>query len=177
MGLVARLLGQEPWDDHEEQRISRLQATTREQTRRELVSMAVRDTLKKHGLPPGCITADALPGVTPTRHRGVHIQLVFRDRQASLLAYVVALESAVKSRLQRLDPLAPAWVTGISWRFEPADRTVWPKLPAPAKPEDRAQPAVALEALLEAGDEAFIPTHGGDAAAATAFSPTLPMRA
>jgi hypothetical protein len=66
---------------------SRLQATTRERTRRELISMAVRDTLKKHELAAGCITVDALPGFTATKHRGMHIQLVFREWQPNLLPW------------------------------------------------------------------------------------------
>jgi hypothetical protein len=39
--------------------------------RRELISTAVWDTIRKHGLPVGCITADALPSYTSTRHRGI----------------------------------------------------------------------------------------------------------
>jgi hypothetical protein len=186
MGLVERLLGRQGKNDADDERgISRLQAVTRERTRRELISMAVRDTLKKHGLAGGSITAEALPSVTATKHRCMHIQLVFRDWQPSLLAYVVALEAAVKERLHRLDPLSPSWITGVSWRFEPHDRTVWPQLPtlapagarvAPARHADAGRPQ-SLEGLLRTGDEAFMATAHGQLAAPADFSPTLPMRA
>jgi hypothetical protein len=186
MGLVARLLGRQRKNDVDDVRgVSRLQAVTRERTRRELISMAVRDTLKKHGLADGTVTADALPSVTAAKHRCMHIQLVFRDWQPSLLAYVVALESAVKERLHRLDPLSPSWITGVSWRFEPQDRTVWPKLPTlspvsvPAAPARHTDPgrSQSLEKLLRSGDAAFMTTVHGQLAASADFSPTLPMRA
>jgi hypothetical protein len=182
MGLVARLLGTETRDD--ERGMSRLQAATRERSRRELISTAVWDTLKKHGLPAGCVTVDALPGLTPTRHRGMHIQLIFRDWEPSQSSYVVALEAAVKSRLGRLDPLSPSWIIGMSWRFEPEDRTVWPRLPTPGQSSARTNavrslgcpaPTVDLRKLLQSGDVAFTFTARAQNASATEFSPTLPM--
>jgi hypothetical protein len=185
MGLVARLLGREMKIDDGDRGTSRLQATTRERTRRELISMAVRDTLKKHELAAGCITVDALPGFTATKHRGMHIQLVFREWQPNLLSYVVALESAVKGRLQRLDPLSPSWITGVSWRFDPEDRAVWPKLPTPgqsvaslgaARSVDRLRSAMDRDKLLQSGSEVFLPAARAQPAAASDFSPTLPMR-
>jgi len=186
MGFLAGLLGREPsgWNDH--RRVSRLQAATRERTRRELISVAVRDALKIHDLPADCITADCLPSLTPTKERGLHIQLVFRDCRPRLLAYVVTLESAVKRRLRRLDPLSPSWITAVSWRFEPTNRTVSPEQPgpgessasvAPAADDGRARAALALERLIQSGDEAFMSTVRGELVTATAFSPTLPMRA
>lgn len=186
MGFVARLLGRKRKDNGEEGGISQLQAAMRERTRRELISMAVRDTLKKHGLSAGSVTADPLPSFTSSRHRGMHVQLVFRDWQPSLLSYVVALESAVKSRLERLDPLSPAWITGMSWRFEPKDRTVWPQLPPSGKSSanpipvhrvDTTRSDAAFQNLLRTRDDDFMPTARQDLAVVPDFSPTLPMKA
>lgn len=183
MGLVARLFGKTARNHPVEISVSRLAASTREQTRRELVTMAVRDTLKKHGLAPGCITAEGVPGITPNRQRGMQIQLVFRDWQPSLLSYVVALEKSVRSRLQRLDPLSSSWITGVCWRFEPSDPTRWPQLPttpqgnsvtvaAAARTVRNGSATAALEKLLQSGDAAF----GGGAGRNADFSPTLPMQ-
>jgi len=178
MGLVAILFGKAAKEPAENSP-SRLAASTREQTRRELITMAVRDTLKKHGLAPGCITAEGIPGVTAGRQRGMQIQLVFRDWQPSLLSYVVALEAAVKSRLLRLDPLSPSWITGTSWRFEPRNPGSWPQLPAAGRGNPVADArtvqgssTAALEKLLQSGDAAF----GGNLARSADFSPTLPMQ-
>lgn len=179
MGLVARFFGKGARDS-EEPGLSRLQSATREQTRREVTTMALRDTLRKHGLAVDCITADGLSGIMNGRHRGMHVQLVFRDWQPSLLSYIVALEQAFKERLRRLDPLSQTWMLGISWRFDPEDPTSWPKLPATnvRKPAGVAESARApsrstelLDAFLQSGDQAFrqkIMAHAD-------FSPTLPM--
>ena len=178
---MARLFGRTPRQSRG-QKASRLQAASREQTRRELVAMALRDVLKRHGLAAGCITAEGLADPADSRQDGVHIQLVYRDGQSNLLAYVLALEAAVKSRLERLDPLSPAWITGLSWRFEPKDRARWPQLPhmarsafVPAAAMGRGgrSAAGALDALLRTGDAAF--QH--KVAAQLEFSPTLPMKA
>lgn len=179
MGFIARLLGTQRREEDPERGMSRLEVITQEQTRRELIAMALRDTLKRHGLAPGCITVEGVTSVSPGRHRGMHIQLVFRDWQPSLLSYVVALEAAVRGRLERLDPLSPSWIAGVSWRFEPTDRTLWPRLPTPGlhavrarTPREAARPGAtaALHRPLQAGDGAF-----QAAVAATDFSPTQPM--
>lgn len=184
MGLVARLLRKGRGSEGKEPRISRLQAITRERTRREVIAMALRDTLKGHGLPAGCIGADVLPGFASSGCSGMHIQLVYRAREPGLLAYAVFLEQAVQARLERLDPSSPGWIAGLSWRFEPEDRSAWPKPPTAARggadvapSRARAQPAVALEEVLHVRDGAFARSGRGDMVPATAFSPTLPMQA
>lgn len=180
MGLVARLFGKTP-KHSQEQGLSRLQVETREQTRRELISMALRDTLKRHGLAAGCITADAMSGIVVGRQRGMHVQLVFKDWQPTVLSYVVALEQAFKARLRRLDPLSATWILGASWRFEPRDPMSWPQLPVAGerKVADVAQPVAvrgrptaSVEGLLQSGDAAF--RQRG--AAQADFGPTLPMQ-
>lgn len=183
MNIFAHMLRPGRQGDHlDPDGLSRLQAATRERTRRELVTMAVRDTLKKHGLGATCLAADALPSTTASKQRGLHVQLVIRDWQPSLLSYVVAIEAAVKSRLERLDPLSATWVTGVSWRFEPQVRSEWPSLPVPGDPVaalqppsvDRARPAAAPP-VLHGLDDAPTPARRARHAPANAFSPTLPM--
>lgn len=78
MGLIERLFGK-GLKASPDQGLSRLQAISREQTRRELMAMALRDTLKKHGLAAGSITPDALSGIVGGRQRGMHVQLVFKE--------------------------------------------------------------------------------------------------
>lgn len=185
MGLVARLLGRTTKKPRE-QRVSRLQATSREQTRRELIAMALRDTLKKYGLPAGSITGEALPVIGAGRDGAMHVQLVFRHAQPRLLSYAIALEVAIRGRLARLDPLSPSWISGLSWRFDPVDRAQWLHLPAggplnlvstprspAATPCDPAvgSPKASLEGMLSSGDAAFRRRGRGH----LEFSPTLPM--
>jgi hypothetical protein len=180
MGFFSFLLGKEA-KDADDRGMSRLQATTRDRTRRELISTAVWDTIRKHGLPVGCITADALPSYTSTRHRGIHLQLVYRNWRPDLLSYVVAVEAAVKNSLERLDPFSSSWITGVSWRFEPEDSTAWPELPVSRKTRSRSgapspdrQQAPANPGL-GAGHARF-PAYT-QRAAAPDFDPTVPMSA
>lgn len=179
MGLIAHFFGKAPKVSQDEG-LSRLQVATREQTRRELMAMALRDTLKKHGLAVGSITPDALSGVVGGRQRGMHVQLVFNDWEPRLLSYVVALERAFKARLRLLDPLSQSWLLGVTWRFDPADPMSWPQLPtvgarklasAAHSVTVPSRTTAPLEALLQSRDAAF----REKGAAHADFSPTLPM--
>ncbi len=141
--------------------------------------MALRDTLKRYGLPAGSITVETLPGSTAGREGTIHVQLVFRHGQPKLLSYAISLEVALRSRLARLDPLSPAWITGLSWRFEPEDCALWPHLPANGPLNSVStlgrltpkSPKVSLDGLLSSGDPAFRDPGQGH----LEFSPTLPM--
>lgn len=179
MGLIERLFGKR-LKASPDQGLSRLQAISREQTRRELMAMALRDTLKKHGLAAGSITPDALSGIVGGRQRGMHVQLVFKDWEPSLLSYVVALERAFKARLRLLDPLSQSWLLGVTWRFDPADPMSWPQFPGASERKMagvahsvtvRSRSTAPLEALLTKRDAAFRQKAAGHAE----FSPTLPM--
>lgn len=175
MGLLARLLGRSQAALPAPPAV-RPEEALRDQTRKELISMALRDTLKKHGIRSGCIAAEGLPCVSAARQRGLHVQLVFRDWDPGVLRYVVALEAAVRSRLLRLDPLSAAWVVGMSWRFAPLDPSTWPQLspPDPLHARMAAAPAASngtLRQVLSVGD-AF---HARKAYGARDFGPTLPM--
>jgi hypothetical protein len=104
-------------------------ALARDDTRRELLRMAVRDTLRKHGIPVEWVSAETSSRATRERERGMHLCLVLREWQPRLLEFTVALQKAIRSKLIRLDPLSPAWLAGISWKFEPHDEDLCPPLP------------------------------------------------
>lgn len=183
MGFFSFRLGKEA-KDADDRGMSRLQASTRDRTRRELISTAVWDTIRKHGLPAGCITADALPSYTSTRHRGIHIQLVYRNWRPDLLSYVLALEAAVKNSLERLDPFSSSWITGVSWRFEPEDSTDWPQLSVSRK--TRSWSRIGAPSLDRRRDPVNLNGAGAESArfpaypqraAASDFDPTVPMSA
>jgi hypothetical protein len=179
MAFLARFFGAAP-KPLKEQKLSQLQSSTREQTRQQLLTMALRDTLKRNGLLTDCLAAEGVPGSIPGRGRGMHVQLVIRDWEPNLLSYVVALEHAFRSTLRRLDPLSPSWMFGITWRFEPKNPLTWPQLPA-SRERKLAQVAqsvtvtpsrkASLDTLLQSGDVAFEHRASGD------FMPTLPIQA
>lgn len=99
--------------------------------RRQLLAIAVRDTLRRHGIPATWITLEPRPSSTRGRRRGMHMRLVIREWDSRLPPYMVALESEIASGVRRMDPLSSAWLTGVSWRFDLVDNQHCPKLPPP----------------------------------------------
>lgn len=180
MGLMVLLFGKAP-KNSQLPKVSQLQSSTREQTQRQLLTMALRDTLKRNGLVADWLTVETIPGAISGRARGAHVQLVFREWDPNLLPYVVALEHAFRTTLRRLDPLSPSWMLGIAWRFEPRNPKTWPQLPrsgqnrvaqiARSVTVNTPSKNASLDALLHSGDAAFQHRGSGD------FTATLPMDA
>lgn len=184
MGIVSWLFGSK--QAQQKAAAQRSNEPGRDARRRELLRMAVRDTLHKNGIPAAWIGAEILASPTPGRERGVHLRLLVKHWEPKILECAVALQQGVKARVLCLDPLSSAWITGISWRFDIADETVCPDLPdpaywqtfAPAAVEVRADstslitPRAVLERLLGSSDRVFAANDAGDGGD---FTPTQPM--
>lgn len=99
--------------------------------RREVVAIALRETLRKQGIPATWITAETAPANTARRERGAHVRLTMREWHPELLPFTVALQKTVRARIARLDATSADWLTGIAWKFEPYDETGCPALPGP----------------------------------------------
>lgn len=181
MNLIHRLLGRRPQRAAD---VPSFVPSIRDASRRELLTMALRDTLRRHGIPLSWITAEAGPALTPRRERGVHLRLVARHWHPALASCVVALQKSVTDRLGRLDPLSREWLVGVSWKFAPEDDTLCPALPSAdywqgvmAKPATVPSPArqrvpaarQMLDRILAEGDRAFA------AEDPEAFKATRPM--
>lgn len=147
-------------------------------TRREILLMAVRDTLRKNGIPNDMMGVETFPATTPTKTKGVHLRLVVKEPQARLLQYARSFEGAIQSRLLRLDPLAGQWMAGVSWRLDgPASQvgpalppaSYWQSVPAPGDKSAAAPRRSTLDRLFD--------KHPSDSkgSAPTGFSPTQPM--
>jgi hypothetical protein len=178
MQLISR------WFQKDSVQPSRLQgpATSqpqREDTRRELLGIALRDTLRKHGIPPHWITLETHAAITANRIRGMHLRLVVREWQPRFLAYTVALQKAVLARLIRLDPLAPSWMAGISWKFDVVDNGQCPALPPASHWQGlhgvEATPLVPRALLEGLMGSALGARYGVPADARSDFRPTEPM--
>ena len=149
----------------------------REELRREVLNLATRDTLSKHGIPSHWITAEIQIAFTSSRQRGMHLRLVLREWRSDLIHYSFALQRAIRARIFCLDPLSAEWLTGISWKFDIVDESACPSLPAvlprvtPDAPEfQRVDTGMALQTSWGQGDGAAAGSMArGD------FSPTLPM--
>jgi hypothetical protein len=132
MGILARIFGTQPEPAPASRPPSSVSPTTaRNATRRELVRVALRDTLNRHGIPADWVGVEALAAVTPGREPGLHLRLVLRHWEPELLVHAVALQRSVLQRVMLLDPLADGWMTGISWQLAPVDESSCPEMPAP----------------------------------------------
>jgi hypothetical protein len=120
-------------------------------SRRELLRVVLRDTLYRHGIPAAWFDAEVLVSTSRTGERGIHWRLVVKNPDARLLTYVVALQHALIKRLTTFDPLASAWLTGVSWQYALPEDAPCPALPHPgiwkeaaAVPLPAAAPAAAV---------------------------------
>ena len=108
--------------------------------RRELVRVTLRDTLIRHGIPAAWMGSEMLLASGGGKEPGIHLRLLLKHWDARLLTHGVAFEQAFLKRLSLMDPLAPAWINGISWQFALADESSCPAMPDPSLWD--ARPAV-----------------------------------
>lgn len=99
-------------------------------TRRELLRVVLRDTLKLHGLPAAWIGAEMLGTNSRDGKHGIHLRLLIQHWEPRLLAHTPALQDSLTDRLKMFDPLAGNWFGGISWQFALADASGCPPMPA-----------------------------------------------
>ncbi len=110
---------------------SRNAADTPQAVRKELVRVAVKDTLTHAGIPLNWIRVDPLTTQSPGREAGLSVRLVVVHWDSRLMVHAVALQNQITKRLHGLDPVADKWLMGISWQFQLMDESNCPPLPHP----------------------------------------------
>lgn len=131
-------------------------STSLHSVRKDLLRVALRETLTRNGIPPGWITAEMLRTNSPKREPGMHVRFLLQHWEPRVLIHGVALEQDFLQRLLALDPQAQTWLTGFSWQFALEDNSACPALPhatswtAPAPVPDTA-PAAAGPTTRPAG--------------------------
>lgn len=93
-------------------------ALEREASRRELVKLVLRESMRRHAVPSDWIDCRMLPVVTSKRKSGVHVQLIVKQGQASLLGYIPAFQSSLMAEVEKYDARAWDWLLSISWQFD-----------------------------------------------------------
>jgi hypothetical protein len=93
------------------------EAVEREATRRELVQRCLRETMRRHAVPSDWIDCRMLPVVTSKRKTGLHVQLIVKQGQGSLLTYIPSFQSSLMADIEKFDPHAWDWLLSISWQF------------------------------------------------------------
>lgn len=137
MGFFSKLRGDPPVPDQSA-------------ARRDLLRVALRDTINRHGIPATWIGAETL--VTTSRgvaQKGIHWRLLIKHWDPELLSYGVPFQQSLMNRLVTLDATAGTWLMGISWQFALPDESVCPPMPQrawAAEAKAAAQPAKAATA-------------------------------
>lgn len=129
-------------------------------SRRELLRLALRDTLNRAGIPGSWIGADLLAATSRGREPGIHVRLLVKHWDPRVMLHGVAFENAYKKRVLTLDPLSQRWLLGISWQFSLDNESACPPMPHPgiwtsAFSEDDTDVAdLAQQSALRASDPA-----------------------
>jgi hypothetical protein len=148
MGFLARLFGGSPSRAGDSRSHSQLATggskggvATQNATRRELLRIALGETLQRHGIPASWITAEVLSAISRAGATGIHWRLLVRHWDPQLMIHTVALQNRLMGRVQMLDPHAESWLMGISWQFALRDESACPDLPHPGSWTAEPRPA------------------------------------
>lgn len=90
-------------------------------TRRELLRVLTRDTLRYCGIPESWIECQVLVVSTRKGDTHLHARLVMRHWDELLLRHVVAFEQRFMAEVLRYEPKAAEWLHSITWQFKMPD--------------------------------------------------------
>ena len=143
--------------------------------RRHLVQVALREALRRHGIPPQWIECQTLMVASRSRGPGMYVRLVVRHWDPRLMTYAFALQNVLLQDVAQADPRAPEWLHGISWQLEYEDscphsempeKTFWltPSLAGSSEAFGR-QPHISFQNAFEPTQPASVLPYGDSAAA------------
>lgn len=97
--------------------------------RRELLRLALRQSLSRNGIPVHWIGAEAVE--VPGPGNPLHVRLLVQHWDDRLPKLFLAFQEDFEQRLLAVEPLARTWLRGFSWQFQLVDPTPHPRLPEP----------------------------------------------
>ena len=128
MGLIKKLFGRDnatqpgaPVSSQFHESETTTEQGSKNAPRREMVHVVLRDTMRKHGVPSDWIECRILSVMSRSAMAGMHVHLVVRKGDATLLTYVHAFQTSFRSEIERFDPHAPDWLLSVAWQFEGND--------------------------------------------------------
>ncbi|HZY18159.1 MAG TPA: hypothetical protein VFE82_06725 [Ramlibacter sp.] len=130
-----------------------LEQAERESTRRELVKVVLRETMRRHAVPSDWLDCRILPVITSKRTSGMHVQLVVLQGQGNLLGYIPAFQSSFMAEIEKFEPRAWDWLLSISWQFAGITASTGGSLPAFGQDESRPRAQAAMAASGAVPDE------------------------
>jgi len=98
--------------------------------RRELLRLALRQSLSRNGIPVHWIGAEAIE--LPGPGNPLHVRLLVQHWDERLPNLFLAFQEDFEQRLLAVEPLAHTWLRGFSWQFQLVDASSHPRLPDPA---------------------------------------------
>jgi len=141
MGLLNRIFRQDPgapasvapsasqFDEAEAKEGADQDEASRTAVRRELVQVTLRETMRRHAVPSDWLEVRMLPVVSRRNRSGMHVQLVVKQGQGSLLTYIPAFQSSFMAEIEKFEPRAWEWLLSISWQFAGITSTSGGELP------------------------------------------------
>lgn len=148
MGFLARLFGGSRTSAGDSRLYSQLGTggskgplASENATRRELLRVALSETLQRQGIPTSWVTAEMLTATSRDRASGIHWRLVVKHWEPQLMLHTVALQNRLIGRVQMFDPMAETWLMGISWQYALRDESACPALPHPGSWTADVRPA------------------------------------
>jgi hypothetical protein len=124
MGLMKKIFGAGITDTgsavlpFSESQLAAGHTRSRNDPRRELVQVVLRDTMRKHGIPSDWIDCRTLAAVNRDQKSGVHVQFVVRKGDDQLLNYVHAFQESFREEIGKFDAQAAQWIFSVAWQFE-----------------------------------------------------------
>ncbi len=125
MGLINKLFGRDksarnsvPASGFEDSDSTTDSEGPKSAPRRELVQVVLRDTMRKHGIPSDWIDCRILSVVSKRSTPGMHVQLLVRKGDETLLTYVHAFQASFLTEIERFDSNASDWMLSLCWQFE-----------------------------------------------------------
>ena len=108
-------------------------------SRRELVRVALSDVRRRHGIPNAWLDCEVLvvPGREPDRESGrssesrLLVQLLILHWDERLLKYSLAIQRQLTVQLIRLDPASSQWLQGVVWQYAPGATSPFMSMPDP----------------------------------------------
>ncbi len=161
--------------------------------RRELVRVAVKGTLREHGLGATWVGCEVGFATLPGQPDVLAIRLIVQEWREALLRYLPALQTAIVQAMGRMEVGVDHALYRVSWEFAPDCGCPVTQLPIPAswtaKPSAQAVPGVAkpvvakfdlppseLDHIQEGRDDipsTFAATHPGFLDSAPGEAPKL----
>src|SRR4051794_8778218 len=137
MGFFSKLFGQAGTDASRSRKVAARAPVPRPPAssippanlRRELLRLALRQSLSRNGIPVHWIGAEAIE--LPGRGNPLHVRLLVQHWDERLPVLFLAFQEDFEQRLLAVEPLARTWLRGFSWQFQLVDATPHPPLPDP----------------------------------------------